>query len=159
MKLEEIQTKPFILFDKDWALITAGDKNKYNTMTISWGTMGTIWNKPVVIVFVKPIRYTHSFMMNNDYFTVSFYDEKYRHDLQTLGSKSGKNEDKISLTDLHPVFLENGVTFKEAKQTYVLKKIYASSLDSKAIPNFAHNTYYLNEEEHYMFIGEVEEVL
>ena len=159
MNLEEIQTKPFTIFDKDWALVTAGNKDEYNTMTISWGAIGTIWNKPVVIVFVKPIRYTHSFMMSEDYFTVSFYDEKYRQDLSILGSKSGKDGDKVSQTNLHPYFLEKGVTFKEAKQTYVLKKIYASSLDSKAIPEFAHNDYYLKEKEHFMFIGEVEEVI
>lgn len=159
MKLEEIQTKPFELFDKEWALVTAGNKDKYNTMTISWGTMGTIWNKPVVIVYIKPVRHTHSFLMSNDYFTVSFYDNKYRDALKILGSKSGKDVDKVALTDLHPVFLDKGVTFKEAKQTYVLKKIYAARLDKDAVPEFAHKEFYLEEEEHYMFIGEVEEIL
>ena len=158
MELKDISIKPFELFDKDHALVTAGDENKFNTMTVSWGTMGTLWNKPVVIVFVKPIRYTYEFLMAKDYFTVSFFDKAYLKDLAYLGSVSGKDEDKLAKTSLHPVFLENGVTFKEAGQTFVLKKIYASQFVKENVPEFAHEKYYLDEEEHYIFIGEVTEV-
>ena len=31
-------------------------------MTISWGGMGTLWDKPVVTVYVKLCRYTYGFM-------------------------------------------------------------------------------------------------
>ena len=159
MKTKDIETKPFEVFDKDWALLTAGCKDKFNTMTISWGTMGTLWSKSVIIVFVKPIRYTHSFLMDNDYFTVSMYDEKYRDDLAIAGSKSGKDVDKVALTKLNPEFLDKGVTFKEAKQTFVLKKIYARKFDKDAIPSEVVNTYYSDEPVHYMFVGEVEDIL
>lgn len=47
-------------------------------MTISWGGLGTLWNKPVVTIYVKPIRYTYEFMENNEFFTISFYDETYK---------------------------------------------------------------------------------
>ena len=30
------------VFDKKWALFTAGDSDSFNTMTISWGGLGTI---------------------------------------------------------------------------------------------------------------------
>ena len=53
------------LFDKGWALVTAGDLDCFNTMTISWGAMGTLWNKPTCTVYVKPVRYTHEFMDAN----------------------------------------------------------------------------------------------
>ena len=43
----------FEIYDKDWALLTAGSAEKFNTMTISWGGLGTLWNKPVVTVYVK----------------------------------------------------------------------------------------------------------
>ena len=32
----------FSMFNDQWALLTAGSPEKYNTMTIGWGTMGTI---------------------------------------------------------------------------------------------------------------------
>ena len=74
----EFSTDIFSLFDKKWALLSAGTKDAHNTMTISWGGMGTLWNKPVVTVYVKPIRFTHKFMNENEYFTVSFLPEENR---------------------------------------------------------------------------------
>ena len=125
----EFTTDILSVFDKKWALLTAGKEDSFNTMTISWGGLGTIWNKPVVTVYVKPIRYTYNFMENNDYFTISFYDEKYKNDLLTLGTKSGKDCDKISLTKLSPLYLDNCVSFNEANITIICKKIYYQDLD------------------------------
>ena len=34
----------------------------YNTMTISWGGLGTLWERPVATVYVKKNRYTLAFM-------------------------------------------------------------------------------------------------
>ena len=31
----------FSMFNDQWALLTAGSPEKYNTMTIGWGTLGT----------------------------------------------------------------------------------------------------------------------
>ena len=89
MNLKDFNVAPLYVLDKEWALLTVGNSDKFNTMTISWGGLGTLWNKPVVTVYVKPIRYTYEFMEENDYFTISFYDHKYRKDLALLGSKSG----------------------------------------------------------------------
>lgn len=47
----------FAQFDKKWALLTAGTKDDFNTMTISWGGIGTIWNKPVATMYVRESRY------------------------------------------------------------------------------------------------------
>ena len=33
----DFTTDIFSQFDKKWALLTVGDKDKFNTMTISWG--------------------------------------------------------------------------------------------------------------------------
>ena len=58
----EFTTDVLSVFDKKWALLTAGDKEKFNTMTVSWGGLGTIWGKPVATVYVRKSRYTHEFM-------------------------------------------------------------------------------------------------
>ena len=48
----EFTTDILSVFDKKWALLTAGDEAGFNTMTISWGGLGTLWNKPVATVFI-----------------------------------------------------------------------------------------------------------
>ncbi|MBM6841258.1 flavin reductase [[Clostridium] spiroforme] len=146
------------MFNDDWALVTAGNKDHYNMMTISWGAMGTIWGKSVLTIYVKPCRYTYEFLENNDYFVVSFFDQDYKKDLGILGSHSGRNEDKLALTSLQPEVIEHGITYKQAKMTVVCKKIYGQHLDGANIPDEA-QSYYVNEPVHKMYIGEVVKII
>ena len=74
----DINESIFDLIGKDWALVTSGNSDKFNTMTISWGGAGIMWGKPVAFTFIRPQRYTFEFIENNDYYTMSFFDEKYR---------------------------------------------------------------------------------
>ena len=39
---EEESYKVFEMFKKDWALVTAGNMQDYNTCTVGWGSMGSI---------------------------------------------------------------------------------------------------------------------
>ena len=96
----------------DWALITAGGKDDYNTMTIAWGSMGDMFWEPTLDAYVSPSRYTYGFMEENDWFTVSLFPAEYRPDLQVLGSKSGRDGDKVALTKLTPVEVEHGMTIE-----------------------------------------------
>ena len=120
--MEPFQTDAFRVFDKQWALVTAGSLDDYNTMTISWGGLGTLWSRPVATVYVKPIRYTYQFLEKNEYFTVSFFPEEYKKDLGILGSKSGRDGDKVALTGLTPKAVEHGVGFEQASATLICKK-------------------------------------
>ena len=147
------------IFQKDWALVTAGSMDNYNTMTIGWGGLGTLWRKPVCTVYVKPCRYTHSFMEANDYFTVSFFDDEYRGALSVLGTKSGRDGDKVSEVGFTPVAAGESITFKEAKITLLCKKIYRQDLTLDAMPSDAIEKYYTEEAPHTMFIGEAVDII
>ena len=156
----DFNVNAFKLFDEEWALITAGTKEDgYNTMTASWGGLGTLWSKPVATVYVKPIRYTHEFMEKNEYFTVSFYTEEQRKALALLGSLSGRDGDKVSKAGLTPAFLDKGVTFKEARVTLLCKKIYRHDFELEQAPQDARERYYASEPPHTMYIGEVVQIL
>ena len=52
--MKEFIDKSFSVFANEWALVTAGTPDNYNTMTIAWGGLGTLWSKPVATVYVKP---------------------------------------------------------------------------------------------------------
>lgn len=149
----------FNTFHKQWALVTAGNENDFNTMTISWGGLGTLWSKPVATVYVKPIRYTYDYLEKNEYFTVSFFDESYKKDLGILGSKSGRDGDKVKETQLTPMPIKDSVTFKEAHTTLLCKKIYFQDLDVSVMPESVVKNYYETEASHRMYIGEVIEII
>ena len=150
----------FRMFAERGALVTAGTVSDFNTMTIGWGMLGNVWDhhKSALTVYVSPDRYTQEFMERNEYFTVSFFPDKYAEDLEYLGSHSGRDEDKVSKTELTPVPCGNSVSFKEACLTFVCRKVYASQFDAKKTPEPIRTVYRTRLTPHYEYIGFIEDV-
>ena len=155
----EFTTDILSVFDKKWALLTAGDSDKFNTMTISWGGLGTIWGKPVASVYVRTSRYTHDFMDANDFFTVSFYPEEFKQILGVLGSKSGRDMDKMKGSGLTPVQTGESMSFKEAEITLICRKLFRQQLDVASIPEDVAKAMYEGQAPHDMYIGEIVEII
>ena len=161
--IKSLNVDIFRIFDSDWALLTAGTMDDHNAMTISWGQLGSLWGMPgkaknIVTVFVKPVRHTFSFMQRHDVFTVCWFPKEYRKDLGILGSKSGRDGDKLALTRLTAKAVGNGVGYEQATLTLACKKIYCEQLKKDCIPAEAVAAFYSGDdgvEPHYMFIGEV----
>ena len=152
--MKEFSINPFEKFNNEWALVTAGTKDKFNSMTISWGTFGTIWNKSVAIIFIRSNRYTFDILKNNDTFTISFYDEIYKDKLVMFGKCSGKDVNKVEKSGFTPIVNEMGITYKEAKETIYLKKMYMDKIN-KGLLDEKILEFYKEDPEHYIIIGEV----
>lgn len=141
----------------EWMLVTAGDREKYNMMTASWGFAGEMWGADSMMAVIRPQRYTMEFIEKNDYFTLSFYGD--RKDIHKIcGSKSGRDVDKTALTGLTPVFDGNAVYFEEARLVIVLKKQYVQRMEVECFTDSAPLKWY-DGDFHYMVIGKIEKVL
>lgn len=153
--LKRLSLEPFSLIGDAWMLITAGDAQDYNMMTASWGGLGVLWNKPVALCFIRPQRYTFEFAERNDYFSLSFYDEKYRGALMLCGSKSGRDINKTEATNLTPAFDEPAPYFEEADLVFVCKKIHSQFLDPKCFIDTSIEKNYNNGDYHKMYVGKI----
>lgn len=147
------------MFDERWALATAGNMENFNTCTIGWGSLGTVWGKPTATIYINELRYTNSFLLDNDYFTVSFFPEKYREDLTYLGTHSGRDEDKVAKTRLTPVKAGESVSFKEACLTFVCRKIYWDKQSLDQLDYEISSGFYAKRPPHYEYIGEIIDVI
>lgn len=157
---KDIAANPFSLISEDWMLITAGNADGYNTMTASWGALGFRWGKNVAHCLVRPHRHTYGFMENGDYYTLSFYDEKYRDALNICGSKSGRDIDKAAECGLTPLFADCGaVYFEEASLVLVCKKLYFADLLEDNFTDLPIDQMYRDKDFHREYIGEIIEVL
>lgn len=156
----KITESPFDLIGKDWALVTCGDKEKFNTMTVSWGGVGIMWGKPVAFTFIRPQRYTFGLIENKDYYTMSFFDESYRKALNFCGSKSGRDYDKFKETGLTPAFTDDGIPYvEEAKLVLVCKKMYAQTLNEESVISGEEVAKWYNNDYHKMYVSEITKVL
>lgn len=145
----------FSQIGEKWMLITAGNKEKFNTMTASWGMMGILWNKDVATAFVRPQRYTFEFLEKNDYYTLSFFESKYKKQLSYCGRNSGRNVDKIKETGLTPIFDEQAPYFKEASTVFICKKIYGQFISLEGFIDIDLDKNYENKDYHKMYVGEI----
>ena len=157
---EQWAENPFAAIGKQWMLITAGDIEKNNAMTASWGGVGILWNRPVAFLFIRPQRYTYEFAENGDTLTACFFDEAHRAALRYCGTHSGRDGDKAAECGLTRITSDSGaVYYEEARTVLVLKKLYADDLKACGFldPSLLEN--YKDGDFHRVYICEIQEVL
>lgn len=157
VKPETLREDVFRLIDRDWMLVTAGTTKKWNTMTASWGALGTLWSRPVAFAFVRPTRHTFRFMEASARFTLSFFPvERYRKALQYCGSHSGRDVDKAKETGLSPFAPAPGaVSFTQARLILVCRKLYTTDIDPKRFLDPGIDRLYPKKDYHRVYVGEV----
>jgi len=164
---KKMQGNIFELIGDKWFLLTAAKKDgSYNTMTASWGGMGIMWGKPVTWTVVRPVRYTYEFMEEADYFMLTFFPEEYRKALNILGTKSGRDCDKIKESGLTPAVISglsesSGllVSFEEAELIIACKKIYYQDVDPARFIETEIDKNYPKKDYHRMYFGEITDCL
>lgn len=156
INLGELVLDPARLYRDAWGLLTAGTREDYNSMTISWGCFGELWGKPITQVFVRDSRYTYEFMDKSPYFTVCFFEKKMRPQLMRLGGESGRDIDKMKNSGFTPVYLPHGIAYEEAVLCLVCRTMYAHNFTEE---NFydkdVFKEIYGNGGHHREFIAEV----
>jgi len=156
----EVDDSVFKLIGQDWMLITAGTLDSFNTMTASWGGLGILWGKKVCFCVVRPTRHTYNFMEKSDYFTLSFFEEKYRSVLNFCGTHSGRNINKIKKTGLTLLVGSKGVVFyDEARMVIEARKIYFQDLNPENFLDDSIDDNYPGKDYHRLYLGEIVRVL
>ena len=158
--ITKLNFNPFTKIDKEWMLITAGNAEKCNTMTASWGGLGELWKKYVSFIFIRPERYTLEFIEKEEYYSLCFFDESNRKTLAYCGSHSGRDTDKIKESGLTPVYEESAPYFAEANLVFICRKMHGQLIDPACFidPTIDVDCYPLKDY-HKLFIGDIVKVL
>lgn len=153
---------------KTGVLLTTKADGKVNCMTISWGTLGIEWAKPIFTVFIRENRYTKSMLDKNGEFTINVpYGEYDKSILTFCGSRSGRDIDKIK--ELGLMLVTPSATsvpaIKELPLTLECKVIYKQKQDENAVTEENKNKFYpqdvdgffcgANRDYHTAYYGEI----
>ena len=156
MSYESIGCELCSRLKNEFALLGAVKKNgDYNFMTVSWGSFGILWGKEVCTVFVRPERYTFEFCEEAEIFTLSFFDESRKKDLAYCGSVSGRDHDKARECGFETKISDGKITFKDAKLTLTLRKMYAQDICEECFLDKSALSFYKNSGFHRMYVCEV----
>lgn len=153
---EAIQGNIIQMLSADWMLIASGTMDKHNIMTASWGGLGYLWNKKVCFCFIRPERYTYELMESNHFFTINFFDTKYKKALELCGSFSGRETNKAVKAGLTARPAESGAVFiEEAKLILECRKVYFQDIDPTRFLDVDIHNSYSNHDYHRMYVGEI----
>ncbi len=157
--VDSFMTQAHSLWSKKWLVLCSGNftNGTYNAMTVGWGSFGTMWGKPFAQVVVRPSRHTFQFMEKHDTFTLSVLPEELRPALQLLGSKSGRDGDKIAEAGLTPSSSTQvtAPSFKEAELIIECRKTYWDDFDPEKFIDTAIDAFYKESDYHRIYYGEV----
>ena len=179
--LEQLEIQPFHLWSARWFLLAAGElparggpaavppavraaapaaapgSASFNFMTVSWGGLGFLWNKPFALVVVRPTRYTRQFIDQASSWTLSVLPEAYRRALNYAGSRSGREGDKARACGLTPLASRHvtAPSFAEAELVLECRKSYFADLDPTHFLDESIQSHYPSRDYHRVYIGEV----
>jgi flavin reductase (DIM6/NTAB) family NADH-FMN oxidoreductase RutF len=164
MKLQPIPVDKFSLpiissFHDRWMLLTAGENTpgKFNPMTVSWGGLGEVWNKPLAMVMVRPSRYTFELIEKYPDFTLCLLPAEFKDQLTLCGTRSGRAIDKVKATGLTPIAssMVAAPAYEEAELIIECRKMYYDDIkpDHFLAPHIEGN--YNGHDYHRLYFGEI----
>jgi len=138
-------------------LVTADADGKPNVMTIGWGTIGSIWGRPVFIVLVRPSRHTYSRLEEVSEFTVNVPPKELAAAAAHCGTVSGRDHDKFRearLTTL-PSRQVRPPIIAECVVHYECRVLHRNDVDPGALVQAVRDEYYPKGDFHRVYFGEI----
>lgn len=139
-------------------LTVKDDQDRVNTMTIGWGSIGFMWQKPVFIVMIRPSRYTYQLIEHAKEFTVSIpVNKDLKKALALCGTKSGRDIDKIKESNLtlEPGKIVHTPIIGECDLHYECKLVYRQVMEPALVDPGIKKLAYPQNDYHVMFYGEI----
>ena len=157
--IDRLVVRPTYLWNTQHLLLTSGDfaQGSFNAMTVGWGSLGVMWGRPFVQVVVRPARYTYEFMERFDTFTVCAFPARRAKALDLLGTKSGRDGDKITESGLHPVasLKVAAPSYAEAELALECRKIYWDDIDRGHFLDAGIEEKYPRKDYHRIYYGQI----
>ena len=144
-------------------LLTVQAKERINTMTVGWGTLGVMWGKDVLISAVRPERYTYGMMEESDTFSMALLPAGEKAKIGYCGSVSGRETDKIAHCGFTVAYAGETPYFEEAQRVFICKKLAAPTLsEADFLGDGTIPTRWYDEKSgnyHTLFFGEILKIL
>jgi len=113
-----------------------------NVMTIGWASVGVIWGLPVMVVLVRPSRYTYQFIESSGVFTVNVPTQAMRPYVNMCGTKSGRDVDKLADVPTSMGQRVNAVVLQECPLVYECTVVHTNDvIPQNLVPHVARRAY------------------
>lgn len=156
-RLFDMSSKVLTMMDKGVFLTTKSGQKK-NTMIISWGAVGEMWGRPMIMVMVRKSRYTHELLSESDDFTITFADPSgLKEAWEVSGKESGKSVNKfakLGLVTKDSKYVEAPVIDTPALH-FECKIFYRTDVSPEGMSPGDYGEFYGDDDVHTLYFAEI----
>ena len=133
---------------------TRGD-GASNAMIIGWATIGVIWGLPVMVVLVRPSRYTYGFIEESGEFTVNVPTPEMADLVKLCGTRSGRDVDKLAHVATSMGQRVECVTLDACPVVYECRVVHWNDLQPEVLEPGLLNKAYPQGDYHRLYYGQI----
>lgn len=123
-------------------LASTREDGSSNVMTIGWASVGIVWGLPVMVVLVRPSRYTYQVIESSRLFTVNVPTPAMRPYVNMCGAKSGRDVDKLAGVSTLMGRTVGAVVLQECPLVYECKVVHTNDvIPQNLAPDVARRAY------------------
>jgi flavin reductase (DIM6/NTAB) family NADH-FMN oxidoreductase RutF len=138
-------------------LVVSDNTGAYNVMASGWGTVGRIWGKPVLMVTVRPSRYSYKFIEETGEFTVNVVPPHLKGVVEYCGTVSGRDHNKFQEKQLTtvPSLKVKAPIIGECILHFECRVLYKSDLTPSEMEKGLVPQFYPSGNFHRLYFGEI----
>jgi flavin reductase (DIM6/NTAB) family NADH-FMN oxidoreductase RutF len=138
-------------------LVSNDETGRPGGMTVSWGTAGVMWGRPIFSVMVRPSRHSFGLLEAAGEFTINVMPSEMSDVVDYWGKHSGRDVDKWAKTGLQPAparrirapIVEQGVLHFECRV------VYRQDMTPEGLVPELGPAYYASGNYHRIYYGEI----
>ncbi len=136
-------------------LASSRQDGRSNVMTIGWATVGPVWGKQILVVMVRPSRYTYGFIEESGLFTVNVPTPEMRPFVNLCGTKSGRDVDKIAQVTTSTGQMVDCVRLDDCPIVYECRVVHTNDVLPEALDPGIMERAYPKGDLHRLYYGEI----
>jgi flavin reductase (DIM6/NTAB) family NADH-FMN oxidoreductase RutF len=136
-------------------LASTCEGTRSNAMTIGWAAPGVIWGMPVMVVLVRPSRYTYSFIEESKVFTVNVPSPAMRDFVNLCGTRSGRDVDKLSQVETSMGQRVQCVTIDPCPLVYECQVVHWNDVQPDHLAPGIQSRAYASGDYHRLYYGQI----
>ena len=144
-------------YAKAGGFLTVKSGGEVNTMTVAWGFVGYMWNKPHFICVVRPQRHTFGIIEKAESFTISVPFGDMAEELKICGVKSGRDINKAEVVKFVPAKTVESPIVEGCARYFECVVNYKDAFKGELLPEAIRKANY-TDDFHHFYIGEIVEV-
>jgi flavin reductase (DIM6/NTAB) family NADH-FMN oxidoreductase RutF len=136
-------------------LASTRSDGRSNVMTIGWASVGVIWGSPVMVVLVRPSRYTYTFIRESGVFTVNVPTPEMSSYVALCGTQSGRDVDKLAQVATSMGQKVSCVTLDECPFVYECRVVHWNDVQPDALLPSIDAKAYARGDYHRLYYGQI----